>query len=110
MLPSNNISERLLDLKREMNELTASNLRYRSQGYHTQQRKAAQALRRDRLLAIKQEFSNMINRWEQSLSTEDDPVGPTANNCACKKRPTLPSGNASPESQRVLLGFSASGI
>jgi len=60
MLPIKTISERVLDLKREMNELTASNLSYRAQGYHTQPEKAAHSLRRERLLAIKQELSNMI--------------------------------------------------
>jgi hypothetical protein len=59
-LPTNNISERLLDLKREMNELTDKTLHYRARGYHTEQEKAAHALRRQRLLAIKEELSNMI--------------------------------------------------
>jgi hypothetical protein len=62
-MPANNISERLVDLKEEMNVLKAKNLRYKAYNRHTQQEKAAHALRRDQLLLIKQELSNMIKRF-----------------------------------------------
>jgi len=62
MLPVNNISERLVDLKEEMNELKATNLRYWAKGHHTELEKAAHAHRQEQLLDIKQELSNMMKR------------------------------------------------
>ena len=63
MLPVNNISERLVDLKEEMNELKTTNLRYWAKGHHTEPEKAAHALRQDQLLIIKQELSAMMKRF-----------------------------------------------
>jgi hypothetical protein len=57
-----NISGRRVDLKEEMNELKANNLRYEADNRHTQQEKAAHALRQDQLLLIKEELSNMMKR------------------------------------------------
>jgi hypothetical protein len=62
MLPVNSISERLVELKQEMNELKATNLRYWARGRHTDLDKAAHAQRQEQLLVIKQELSNMMKR------------------------------------------------
>jgi hypothetical protein len=46
-------------LKEEMNELKANNLRYWAQSKHSSLEKSAHALRRDRLLLIKEKFSDL---------------------------------------------------
>lgn len=63
MLPTNNISERLVDLKAEMSELKINNLRYWAQSQRFDLDKSAHGLRQDRLLLIKQEFSDMMKRF-----------------------------------------------
>jgi hypothetical protein len=55
-----NISERLVGLKEEMNELKAKNLQYWAKSHRSEREKAAHALRQDQLIAIKQKLSNMI--------------------------------------------------
>lgn len=57
-----NISERLADLKEEMNELNSKNLRYWAKGRHTYLEKTAHAQRKEQLLMIKEELSNMMKR------------------------------------------------
>jgi len=58
-MPAYNISERLIDLKEEMNELKANNLRYWAQSKHSSLEKSAHALRLDRLLLIKEKFADL---------------------------------------------------
>ena len=62
MLPANNISKRLVDLKEEMNQLKTTSLRYWAKGRRTKLEKSAHALRKDRLLLIKEELLNMMKR------------------------------------------------
>jgi hypothetical protein len=63
MMNTNGISERLAGLKEEMTVLKIGNLRYWAKSPHTELEKSAHAFRRDRLLVIKQEFSDMIKRF-----------------------------------------------
>jgi hypothetical protein len=61
-MPADNISERFVDLKEEMNELKSKNLQYWAKSHRTELEKSAHALRQDQLLGIKQELSNMMKR------------------------------------------------
>jgi len=62
MMDANNISERLASMKREINDLKVINARYCVRSPHTALDKSAHALRRERLLGIKQELSDMMKR------------------------------------------------
>jgi hypothetical protein len=62
MMDGNYISEQLADIKREINDLKVTNARYCVKNPHTALDKSAHALRRGRLLEIKQELSNMMKR------------------------------------------------
>jgi hypothetical protein len=62
MMDAKYISERLADMRREMNELKVTNARYCVKSLHTALDKSAHALRRGRLLGIKQELSDMMKR------------------------------------------------
>jgi hypothetical protein len=62
MLPPITIFERIAGLKEEMKELQAANLRYWAQSQRSPLDKTAHAFRHDRLLAIKEEFSEMMKR------------------------------------------------
>lgn len=61
-MPANNISERFVDLKEEMNELKSKNLQYWAKSHRTELERSAHALRQDQLLGLKQELSNMMKR------------------------------------------------
>ena len=62
MLDANYISERLADMRQEMNDLKATNARYWVKSSHTALDKSAHALRQGRLLGIKEELSDMLKR------------------------------------------------
>ena len=54
-------SEHLVSLRREISDLSAANQRYAQQRQHSPVEKTAAEVRRSRLLAIKQELSEMKN-------------------------------------------------
>jgi hypothetical protein len=62
MMDANNISERLASMMREIDDLKVTNARYCVKSPHTALDKSAHALRRGRLLGIKQELSDMMKR------------------------------------------------
>ncbi len=62
MIDANYISGRLACLKQEMSDLRISNARYWSRKKHTALDKSASALRQSRLLEIKRELADMMNR------------------------------------------------
>ena len=62
MMDANYISERLADMRQEMNDLKAANARYWVKNPHTVLDKSAHALRQGRLLGIKEELSDMLKR------------------------------------------------
>jgi hypothetical protein len=62
MMDANHISERLSSLKSEISDLKVSNARYWNRTGHTALEKSASALRRDRLVEIKLELSDMRKR------------------------------------------------
>ncbi len=62
MLDANYISERLGSLKQEMSDLRVSNVRYWSRSGHTALQKSARALHQERLLHIKRELSDLMQR------------------------------------------------
>jgi hypothetical protein len=62
MINRDQVSQRLAGLKEEMAVIKVGNLRYWANSPHTELEKSAHAFRRDRLLVIKQEFSEMIKR------------------------------------------------
>ncbi len=62
MIDANYISERLTCLKQEMSDLRISNARYWSRKEHSVLDKSASALRQSRLLEIKRELADMMNR------------------------------------------------
>ena len=62
MMDANHVSERLASMRQEMSDLGTSNVRYWSKGSHTALDKSAHALRKGRLLAIKRELSDMMER------------------------------------------------
>ena len=62
MMDANHISERLASVRQEMNDLRVINARYWVKSPHTVLDKSAHALRRRRLLGIKEELSDMMKR------------------------------------------------
>ena len=62
MLDANYISERLSSLKQELTDLRIMNARYWSRSTHTALQKSARALNQERLLHIKLELSNLMQR------------------------------------------------
>jgi hypothetical protein len=62
MMDANYVSERLTSLKNEMSDIKVSNARYWNRMGHTALEKSASALRRDRLVEIKLELSDMMKR------------------------------------------------
>jgi hypothetical protein len=62
MMDANYISERLADMRQEMNDLKATNVRYWVKSSHTALDKSAHALRLGRLLGIKEALSDMLKR------------------------------------------------
>jgi hypothetical protein len=62
MLDANYISERLSQLKQELSDLRAINGRYWNRSEHTALQKSARALNQERLLHIKLELSDMMQR------------------------------------------------
>ena len=55
------LSEHLTSLRREIIDLQETNLRYARQREHTPADRSASDERKSRLIAIKQELSNMMN-------------------------------------------------
>jgi hypothetical protein len=62
MMDANHISERLARMRQEMSDLRVINARYWIKSPHTVLDKSAHALRKGRLLGIKQELSDMMKR------------------------------------------------
>jgi hypothetical protein len=62
MMDANYISGRLASMRREMNDLKATNARYWVKNPHTVLDKSAHAIRQGRLLGIKEELSDMLKR------------------------------------------------
>jgi hypothetical protein len=62
MLDANYISERLSSLKQEMRDLRIMNARYWSHSTHTALDKSYRALRQGRLLQVKQDLSDLMQR------------------------------------------------
>ena len=62
MMDANHISKRLASMRQEISDLGTSNARYWSKSSHTALDKSASALRRDRLVQIKLELSDMMKR------------------------------------------------
>jgi hypothetical protein len=56
------ISERLSNLRQEITDLRNSNARYSQRGEHSPIEQSALGLRTNRLLEIRQELSNMLDR------------------------------------------------
>jgi len=62
MLDANYISERLSSLKQELSDLRVINARYWSRTGHTALQKSARTLHQERLLHIKRELSDLMQR------------------------------------------------
>jgi hypothetical protein len=62
MLDANYISERLASLKQELSDLRVINARYCCRNEHTALQKSARALHQERLLHIKRELSDLMQR------------------------------------------------
>ena len=62
MLDANYISERLCSLKEELSDLRIINARYWSRSAHTTLQKSARALNQQRLVHIKRELSDLMQR------------------------------------------------
>lgn len=62
MMDANNISEGLASMRQQINDVRVINARYWVKSPHTELDKSAHALRRGRLLGIKQELSDMMKR------------------------------------------------
>jgi hypothetical protein len=62
MMDANNISERLASMRQQIDDVRVINARYWVKSPHTALDKSAYALRRGRLLGIKQELSDMMKR------------------------------------------------
>jgi hypothetical protein len=62
MMNTNQISERVVHMRREMNDVKIINARYWAKSQHTALDKSAHAFWQRQLLGIKQELSEMMNR------------------------------------------------
>jgi hypothetical protein len=62
MIDANHISERLASMRQEISDLRITNARYWMKNTHTALDKSAHALRQGRLLGIKREMADMMER------------------------------------------------
>jgi hypothetical protein len=62
MMDANHISERLSSMRQEISDLRVTTARYWTKSQPTALDKSAYALRKGRLLEIKQELSDMLKR------------------------------------------------
>ena len=63
MMDANYISERLSSMRQEISDIRITTARYWSKDKHTALEKSAFAMRKGRLLEIKQEVSNLMKRF-----------------------------------------------